>query len=69
VDAILGNALTKSGGFVKDIDDLKDKIKILEDKLQKQEDFKKRFTWTIGIIVATALVVQYLTNLYTNLNK
>jgi hypothetical protein len=27
VDAILGNALTKSGGFVKDIDDLKDKIK------------------------------------------
>lgn len=69
VDAILGNALTKSGGFVKDIDDLKDKIKILEDKLQQQEDFKKRFTWTIGIIVATALVVQYLTNLYTNLNK
>ena len=69
VDAILGNALTKSGGFVKDIDDLKEKIKILEDKLQKQEDFKKRFTWTIGIIVATALVVQYLTNLYTNLNK
>jgi chromosome segregation ATPase len=69
VDAILGNALTKSGGFVKDIDDLKDKIKILEEKLQKQEDFKKRFTWTIGIIVTTALVVQYLTNLYTNLNK
>ena len=69
VDAILGNALTKSGGFVKDIDDLKEKIKILEDKLQKQEDFKKRFTWTIGIIVATALVLQYFTNLYTNLNK
>ena len=69
VDAILGNALTKSGGFVKDIDDLKDKIKILEEKLQKQEDFKKRFTWTIGIIVATALVLQYITNLYSNLNK
>jgi septal ring factor EnvC (AmiA/AmiB activator) len=69
VDAILGNALTKSGGFVKDIDDLRAKIKILEDKLQKQEEFKKRFTWTIGIIVATALVVQYLTNIYTNLNK
>lgn len=69
VDAILGNALTKSGGFVKDIDDLKDKIKILEDKLQKQEEFKKKFTWTIGIIVATALIVQYLANLYYNLNK
>ena len=69
VDAILGNALTKSGGFVKDIDDLKEKIKILEDKLQKQEEFKKRFTWTIGIIVATALAVQYFANLYSNLNK
>jgi septal ring factor EnvC (AmiA/AmiB activator) len=69
VDAILGNALTKTGGFVKDIDDLKDKIKILEEKLQKQEDFKKKFTWTIGIIVTTAIVLQYFANLYSNLNK
>jgi septal ring factor EnvC (AmiA/AmiB activator) len=69
VDAIIGNALTKSGGFVKDIDDLKDKIKILEEKLEKQEEFKKKFTWTIGIIMFTALIVQYLTNIYSNLNK
>ncbi len=69
VDAIIGNAITKSGGFVKDIDDLKEKIKTLEDKLQEQETFKKKFTWTIGIIVATALVVQYFANLYSNLNK
>ena len=69
VDAIIGNAITKSGGFVKDIDDLKEKIKTLEEKLQQQETFKKKFTWTIGIIVATALVVQYFANLYSNLNK
>lgn len=69
VDAIIGNAITKSGGFVKDIDDLKEKIKTLEDKLQEQETFKKKFTWTIGIIVATALVIQYFANLYSNLNK
>lgn len=69
VDAIIGNAITKSGGFVKDIDDLKEKIKTLEDKLQQQETFKKKFTWTIGIIVAAALVVQYFANLYSNLNK
>jgi seryl-tRNA synthetase len=69
VDAIIGNAITKSGGFVKDIDDLKEKIKTLEEKLQEQETFKKKFTWTIGIIVATALVVQYFANLYSNLNK
>lgn len=69
VDAILGNALTKTGGFVKDIDDLKDKIKVLEDKLEKQEDFKKKFSWTISLVVVAALVIQYFSNLYSNLNK
>jgi len=67
VDAILGNALTKTGGFVKDIEDLKIKIKDLEDKLQKQEEFKKKFTWTIGIIVAVAATVQYLANVYSKI--
>ena len=68
VDAILGNALTKTGGFVKDIDDLKIKMKDLEDKLQKQEEFKKRFTWTVGIIVGVAAIVQYLANIYSKIN-
>ena len=67
VDAILGNALTKTGGFVKDIDDLKSKIKDLEDKLQKQEEFKKKFTWTIGIIIGVAAIVQYLANVYNKI--
>jgi hypothetical protein len=63
----LGNALTKTGGFVKDIEDLKIKIKELEDKLQKQEEFKKKFTWTIGIIVAVAAFIQYIANLYSKI--
>jgi hypothetical protein len=67
VDAILGNALTKTGGFVADITELKAKIKELEDKIQKQEEFKKRFTWTVGIIIAAAALIQYLSVVYKNI--
>ena len=37
VDAILGNALTKTGGFVADLSELKTKIKDLEVKLAEAE--------------------------------
>ena len=67
VDAILGNALTKTGGFVADINELKDRIRDLETKLQKQEEFKKRFTWTVGIIVGIGVLLQYVTTLYRNI--
>lgn len=67
VDAILGNALTKTGGFVADINELKDRIRDLETKLQKQEEFKKRFTWTIGIIVAAGALIQYVANIYSKI--
>jgi archaellum component FlaC len=67
VDAILGNALTKTGGFVADINELKDRIKDLETKLQKQEEFKKRFTWTVGIIIGLGVLLQYITTLYRNI--
>jgi uncharacterized coiled-coil protein SlyX len=67
VDAILGNALTKTGGFVTDITELKERIKDLETKIQKQEEFKKRFTWTVGIIVVGAALVQYIANLYSKI--
>lgn len=66
VDAILGNALTKTGGFVADINTIKDKIKELEDKIQKQEEFKKRFSWTVGLIIAIAVFVQYISVIYRN---
>jgi chromosome segregation ATPase len=67
VDAILGNSLTKTGGFVTDITDLKEKIKELEAKIQKQEEFKKRFTWTVGIIIAIGAFLQYLSILYKSI--
>ena len=69
VDAILGNALTKTGGFVADINELKDRIKDLETKLQKQEEFKKRFTWTVGIIVGIGVLLQYISTLYKNITS
>lgn len=67
VDAILGNPLTKTGGFVADIAELKERIKDLETKLQKQEEFKKRFTWTVGIIIGIGVLLQYITTLYRNI--
>jgi chromosome segregation ATPase len=65
VDAILGNALTKTGGFVADLKELKSKMKELEDKIQKQEEFKKRFTWTVAIFILLGALVEYFANLYT----
>ena len=67
IDAILGNKLTKSGGFAKDIEQLREKVVELEKKQEKQDEFKKRITWTIGIIVFLAMFLQYLTNLYSNI--
>jgi len=66
VDAILGNPLTKTGGFINDIDILKSKMVELEKKIEKQEEFKKRITWTIGIIVGVAMIIQYITAVYSN---
>lgn len=67
VDAILGNPLTKTGGFINDIQTLKIKMEELEVKIEKQEEFKKRFSWTVGLVAIMALVVQYFTNLYSDL--
>ena len=66
VDAILGNPLTKSGGFIKDIEIMKEKIQELENKIQSQEEFKKKITWTFGIIVTVALILEYFINIYSN---
>lgn len=69
VDAILGNALTKSGGFVAELSDLKVKMKTLEDKLEKQERFKSRILWTIGVIIAIGVILQYIASIYYNLKR
>lgn len=67
VDAILGNPLTKSGGFVKDIEIMKEKIQELENKIQSQEEFKKKITWTFAIVVTVALVLEYFVNIYSSI--
>jgi hypothetical protein len=69
VDAILGNPLTKTGGFIHDIDVLKSKIEELEKKIIEYEEFKKKIYWTGGIIISIFLVAQYIINVVTNLNK
>lgn len=67
VDAILGNPLTKAGGFINDIEILKGKISKLEASTEKHEEFKKRISWTVGLILGIALIAQYVINVYTNL--
>jgi len=69
VDAILGNALTKAGGFVAELNELKTKIKTLEDKLSRQENFKNKVMWTVGVVVAIGLILQYLASIYYNLKR
>ena len=66
IDAILGNRLTKTGGFMNDIEIIKSTIDVLEKKQARYDDFKKKITWTIGIIVALGLFIEYLTKVYSN---
>jgi chromosome segregation ATPase len=67
VDAILGNPLTKAGGFVNDIQVLKDKVKSLEEQIEAYKDFRKKMTWTTGIIVGITVVIYYAVSLYLNI--
>jgi peptidoglycan hydrolase CwlO-like protein len=69
VDAILGNALTKGGGVVNDIKSLQAKVKELETKLQDQETFKNRIIWTVSVLIAMGVLIQYIANIYISLNK
>jgi tetrahydromethanopterin S-methyltransferase subunit G len=76
VDAILGNPLTKTGGFINDlseayrkIDHLEQKISTLNKKVADQEDFKKKIYWAGGIIFSIILLIQYISNIYSNIKK
>ena len=66
VDAILGNPLTKTGGFLHDIEIIKLQIGELERKQIKYEEFKKKITWAIVVIVAIGAIIQYVTSIYAN---
>jgi hypothetical protein len=67
VDAILGNPLTKTGGFIHDLEIMKVQIVEIEKKQIKYEEFKKKISWTVGIIIAAAAVLQFFSNIYSNL--
>lgn len=69
IDAILGNSLTKTGGFIDEIQLLKEKIYRLERKQEQHDEFKKKFSWGIGIIIAIGIILQYVLNIYTNIKK
>ena len=67
VDAILGNPLTKAGGFINDIEVLKKKIDKLEAIVEKQEEFKKKVYWVGAVIVFIVVTVSYITSIYSNI--
>jgi hypothetical protein len=67
VDAILGNPLTKKGGFVEKIEVLEEKIATLEKKIEKHDEFKKKLIWTLGIIVSIGLLIEYVSKVYSNI--
>lgn len=67
VDAILGNPLTKTGGFMKEITSIEEQIEALKKRLCKQEEFRKKVYWFGGLILTVILIVQYLTTIYKNL--
>jgi hypothetical protein len=69
VDAILGNPLTKTGGFINDIAVLKEKLDDLERKVNRQEDFKKKVYWMGGGLIGLLVVIQYLANIYGSIKR
>jgi hypothetical protein len=69
VDAILGNPLTKAGGFINDIEVLKKKIDVLEATVEKQEEFKKKVYWVGAVIVFIVLAISYVTSIYSNVTN
>lgn len=69
VDAILGNPLTKTGGFMKELTSLEEQIEALKKRICKQEDFRKKVYWIAGAGITLLLVVQYLTTIYSNIKK
>ena len=69
VDAILGNPLTKQGGFINDIEYLEKKIEELEKKVEKHEEFKKKVYWAAAIIGILFMAADYITKIIVNLSR
>ena len=69
VDAIIGNPLTQTGGFIKELETLKQEVAILKTEVSKHEDFKKKIYWAFGIFAGFIGLIQFLLNLYNSIPK
>ena len=69
VDAILGNPLTKQGGLIEEMNILKVKILELEKKQARYESFKNKVSWTVGLIMGGAMLMQYIISIYSTIKK
>jgi uncharacterized coiled-coil protein SlyX len=67
VDAILGNPLTRRGGFIDNMKSMEQRLENVEKKQVAFEDFKKKLLWTLGIVVSLGLLLEYLTKIYVTL--
>jgi len=67
VDAILGNPLTRTGGFIDNMKSMEQRLENVEKKQVAFEDFKKKLLWTLGIVVSLGLLLEYLTKIYVTL--
>ena len=69
VDAILGNPLTKTGGFMTEISKIEEQLETLKKRLYKQEEFKKKVYWFGTVFFIIIMIAQYLTTIYSNIKK
>ena len=69
IDAILGNRLTKQGGFIKEVEALKLKIAELEKKVEKHDEFKKKVYWAGAILAAIVMGIMYISQIFSNVNR
>ena len=66
VAAIMGNPLTKQGGFISDMEMMEKKIEKLEKKVESHEEFKKKVYWGIAIIGFLLVAGEYILKVYTS---
>ena len=69
VDAIVGNPLTKTGGFMQKLENLEQRVQDVERRQLDYDDFKKKVYWGIAGVIGVGIVIEFLTNVYANVAK
>jgi hypothetical protein len=54
---------------MKEIENMKERIKQLEKLQTETVDFKKKIYWTVGAIIGVGIFIQYLVNIYAAVKK